>query len=154
MSEGKQVSEHKHLGLILDSLLNFAALFKEKLTKARTGIGLIKHLREYLPTDVLDQIYKMHVRPHFDYCDFIDHILDLIKYKDNENGYENDHENDLNETLKANLNFRMKSLESIQYQAVLAVTGAWKGTNTEKVYCELGWEGLIRAKNWRFSSRI
>ena len=80
--EVKRVTEHKHLGLIFDPLLNFAAHFKEKMAKARKGIGLIKHLRAYLPTNVLDQIYKMHVRPHLDYCDFIYHTPDLNKYKD------------------------------------------------------------------------
>ena len=69
--EVKRVNEHKHLGLILDPKLNFAAYFKEKISKAKQGIGLIKHLRSYLPTNVLDQIYKMHVRSHLDYCDFI-----------------------------------------------------------------------------------
>ena len=43
-------TEHKHLGLILDPPLSFAAHFKEKVAKARKGIGLIKHLRSYLPT--------------------------------------------------------------------------------------------------------
>ena len=36
----------------------------------------------------------------------------------------------------------MKKLESLQYQAGLAVTGMWKGTNRDKVYEELGWESL------------
>ena len=79
--EVKRVSEHKHLGLVLDPLLNFAAHFKEKIAKARKGIGLIKQLRSYLPTHVLDQIYKMHVRPHLDYCDFIYHIPELLGKK-------------------------------------------------------------------------
>ena len=156
--EVKRVTEHKHLGLILDPLLNFAAHFKEKIAKARKGIGLIKHLREYLPTDVLDQIYKMHVRPHLDYCDFIYHIPDLNKYKDIEesndetDSFNEDHANDhhdRNETLTENLNFRMKSLESIQYQAALAVTGAWNGTNTKKIYSELGWESLHERRCFR-----
>ena len=37
--EVKRVTEHKHLGLILDPLLNFAAHFKEKIAKARKGLG-------------------------------------------------------------------------------------------------------------------
>ena len=36
----------------------------------------------------------------------------------------------------------MEKLESLQYQAGLAVTGAWKGTNRDKIYEELGWEPL------------
>ena len=40
------------------------------------------------------------------------------------------------------LNFTMGILERIQYQAALAITGAWKGTNRNKIYEELGFETL------------
>ena len=36
----------------------------------------------------------------------------------------------------------MEKLESLQAQAGLAVTGAWKGTNRDKINEELGWEPL------------
>ena len=36
----------------------------------------------------------------------------------------------------------MQSLESTQYQAALAVSGAWKGSSTTKLYEELGCESL------------
>ena len=36
----------------------------------------------------------------------------------------------------------MEKVESIQYQAALAITGAWQGTNKLKLYDELGWESL------------
>ena len=36
----------------------------------------------------------------------------------------------------------MEKLESVQYSAALAVTGAWKGTSREKLHNELGWESL------------
>ena len=99
----------------------------------------------------------MHVRSHLDYCDFIYHIPELKKEKEGDgdvfDGYEEnaiDHEDenadvetsDLEGRRKINLNFRMRALESIQYQAALAITGAWKGTNTIKIYRELGWESL------------
>ena len=67
-------------------MLNFAAHFKEKIAKARTGIGLIKHLRQYLPTNILDQICKMHVRSHLDYCDFVHHIPELKKESEDDEG--------------------------------------------------------------------
>ena len=124
--EVKRVSEHKHLGLILDPLLNFAAHIKEKSAKARKGIGLIKHLRSYLPTDALIAIYTAHVRSHLDYCDFIFHIPELLG----------------NFSTNVNLSTHMNKLESLQYQAGLAVTGMWQGTNRDRVYEELGWESL------------
>ena len=131
--EVKRVSEHKHLGLTLDPKLNFISHINEKTNKARTGIGLIRHLRSYLPTKSLDQIYKMHVRPHLDYCDFIYHIPPL--------------KNELD--FDINLNFQMKALESLQYQAGLAITGTWRGSNRDKLYEELGWETLQNRRWFR-----
>ena len=124
--EVKRVTEHKHLGLILDPLLNFAAHIKEKSAKARKGIGMIKHLRKYLPTDALTSIYTAHVRSHLDYCDFIFHIPEL----------------DGNFSTNINLSNQMNKLESFQYQAGLAMTGMWQGTNHDHVYEELGWASL------------
>ena len=43
----------------------------------------------------------------------------------------------------------MDRLESLQYQAGLAVTGMWKGTNRDKVYDELGWEPLNLRRYFR-----
>ena len=45
----------------------------------------------------------------------------------------------------------MKSIESTQYNAARAVTGAWKGTNKDKLYAELGWESL---SDRRWSRRL
>ena len=36
-----------------------------------------------------------------------------------------------------------------QYQAALAVSGAWKGTNRDKIYNELGWETLDERRMFR-----
>ena len=36
----------------------------------------------------------------------------------------------------------MEKAERIQYQAALAVTGAWQGPSRSKLYEELGWESL------------
>ena len=43
----------------------------------------------------------------------------------------------------------MQSIESTQYQAALAVSGAWKGSNTSKLYEELGWESLTDRRWYR-----
>ena len=47
------------------------------------------------------------------------------------------------------LNFQMRALESIQYQAGLAVTGAWKGSSTQKIHDELGWESQHHLRYFR-----
>ena len=40
------------------------------------------------------------------------------------------------------LHEHMETIEKTQYQAALAVTGAWQGTSRIKLYEELGWESL------------
>ena len=76
-------------------------------------------MSKYLQRNVLDQLYKLYVRPHLDYCDVIYHKHDPT----------------------FELEFT-KSLESVQYSAALAVSGAWKGTNMDRLYEELDWEPL------------
>ena len=125
-TEVKSAQHHKYLGLILDSKLSFVKHINEKIAIARKGIGVIKHLAPYLPLKSRNQIYKMHVRPHLDYCDIIFHKPAIHSEFDS----------------SLTLNFQMNALERTQYQAALAVSGAWKGTNSYKIYEELGWETL------------
>ena len=129
----KQVNEHKHLGLILDSKLTFDSHINEKLAKARKGIGVIKYLSTYVSVKTLDQIYKMYVRPHLDFCDVIYHIPKIPSAFDS----------------SIRLVGLMERIERIQYQAALAVTGAWKGTSLNKIYDELGWETLTDRRWFR-----
>ena len=121
-----RINEHKHLGLTLDSRLSFTKHIAEKTAKARKGIGIIRYLSSYVTLDTLDQIYKLFVRPHLDYCDIIFHIPQKCSIFDS----------------SINLTSLMNSLESTQYLAARAVSGTWKGTNTSKLYEELGWESL------------
>ena len=58
----------------------------------------------------------MHVLRHLDYCDFIFHIPEL------EGNFSTD----------INLSNQMKIQESLQYQAGLAVTVMWLGTNLDR----------------------
>ena len=129
------VEEHKHLGLILDNKLSFVNHLNEKLAQARKGIGIIRYMSKYAPIETLDQIYKVFVRSHLDYCDIIYHIPPI----------------NLPGTHNNSLNYVMNQIESAQYQAALAVTGTWKGSNRDKLYDELGWESL---SDRRWSRRL
>ena len=40
------------------------------------------------------------------------------------------------------ITYVMKTVESVQFQAALAFSGVWKGTNREKIYDKLAWENL------------
>ena len=126
-------SDHKHLGTILDCKLLFTKHISEKVAKARKGIGIIRHLSSHVPLDALDQLYKLFVRPHFDYCDIIYHVPAITNPFDS----------------SISLKYSMQSIESTQYQAALAVSGAWKGSNTSKLYEELGWESLTDRRWYR-----
>ena len=121
-----RVTEHKHLGLTLDSKLSFSAHINEKIKKAQKSLGLLKHLSAYIPLKTLDEIYKFSVRSHFDYCDSIYHIPPTYNPFDS----------------SITLNPLMEAIERVQYQAALIITGSWKGTSRNKLYDELGWESL------------
>ena len=71
-------------------------------------------------------MYKLYVRPHLDYGNIIYHKFDP----------------------DFTLEFTRK-LGSTQYTAALAVSGAWRGTNRNKLYEELGWEYLCHRRWYR-----
>ena len=121
-----KVTTHKHLGLTLDSKLSFEAHIKATISKARKGIGLLRMLSKYLPRNALCQVYKSYVRSQLDYGDVIYHNPSKT--------------NDL--FCRSYLPCWMEKLESVQYTAALAITGAWRGTSRAKLYNELGWESL------------
>ena len=121
-----RVEDHRHLGIILDSKLSFASHIQTAITKSRQGIGMIKYISKYLPRHTLNELYKLYLRPHLDYGDVIYHTPAKI--------CEFSHD--------TMLKTHMEKLESVQYSAALAVTGAWKGTSREKLYNELSWESL------------
>ena len=73
----QKVTEHKHLGIILDPKLSFSAHIKSAISKTRRGIGLLKYLSKYLPRHTLNELYKLYVRPHLDYGDVIYHKVML-----------------------------------------------------------------------------
>ena len=113
----------KHLGIYLDKKLSFHQHIKEIITKASKGIGVIKKLNNVLPRKALLTIYKSFVRPHLDYGDILYH-------------------QPYNESINS-------KLESIQYNATLAITGAIKVTSRSKLYRELGLEPLKSRRTLR-----
>ena len=77
-------------------------------------------------TKMIYSMYLPLVRPHLDYCDIIYHIPPSVHHP----------------PLGTSLNYLMEKMEKNQYQAALAVTGAWQGSSRVKLYEELGWESL------------
>ena len=85
----------------------------------------LRKFHTVLPRHSLLTIYKAFIRPHLDYCDV---IYDKI----------------FNEPWH-------KKLEFAQYNAALAITGVsyFRGTNTVKLYQELGLESLRNRRKLR-----
>ena len=131
-----QVDYHKHLGFILDSKMSYSKHIDDKIGKANQGIGVIKRLYNYLPRKALLQIYKSFIRPHLDYCDVIYH---KPTYDDFYSNYYS--ERAKSNPINTNYEFTNK-IESVQYNAALAITGCVRGTSREKPFLELGLTSL------------
>ena len=112
---------HKHLGMILDSNLNYEHHIKSILNKVNKTIGRLRKFQLILPRYSLITIYKTFIRPHLDYGDAI-------------------YDRAFNESFH-------QRLESIQYNAAIAITGTIRGTSSEKLLQELGLETL-KSRRW------
>ena len=116
-----QSENQKHLGMFLDTKLDFQGYLKSIFKKVSKTIGLLRKLRNILPRMPLVTIYKSFIRPHLHYGDII---------------YDQAY----------NFSFHQK-LESIQYNSALAITSGITGTSTEKLYNELGLD-TIDKRRW------
>ena len=114
-------SIHKHLGMYLNEKLNFGHHITEKIAKANKGIGVIKKLHRALPRTELLTIYKCFFIPNLDDGDFI---------------YD-----------KPNNDSFCSTIESVQYNVAIVITGAMRGVSQTKLYNELGLE-LLRSRRW------
>ena len=114
----KKALTKKHLGMFLDSKLDFDEHIKAEFDRT---IVHIDKLRNFLPRPSLLQIYKSFVRPYLDYGDIIcdEAFIGSVQQK----------------------------LESVQYNATLVITGVIRGTSREKIYSELGL-GSLQNRLW------
>ena len=102
-----KTSTHKHLGMMLDTKLDFSLHLKNVQNKINKTIGFLRKLQDTLPRTSLITIFRSFIRPHLDYGDII---------------YDR----------ACNTSFH-QNIESIQYNAALAITGAVRGTSREKL---------------------
>ena len=129
----KRVDEHKHLGYIFDKQLSFTSHINSKLSIARRGVGTILRLRKYFPRTTLEQIDYTIIRPHLEYGDIIFHQSPRTTEF----------------SFDTNLKPLMQKMESLQYNSALVITGAWRGTSTDRIYEGLGWETLSNRRWYR-----
>ena len=102
-----QASSQKHLGLTLDNRLIFDKHLLNVSNKISKTVGLLRKLQNILPRPALT-IYKCFIRPHLHYGDI---IYDQVY----------------------NVSFHQK-LESIQYNAPLALNWAIRDSSREALY--------------------
>ena len=98
----KSTQTHKHLGMMLDSNLSCEHHIKSILNKVNKTIGPLRKYQLILPGHSLMTIYRIFTRPHLDYDDVI-------------------YDSAFNESFH-------QRLGSVQYNAVIAITGAIRGT--------------------------
>ena len=115
-------SDQKHLGIVLDTKLNFDSHINQKIKKCNKLIGVIRRLSVHLPRNALLTIYKSFIRPNLDYGD-------ILYDKPNNENFQN-------------------KLERVQYRACLAITNAIKGTSKQRLYDELGLYSLSK-RRWK-----
>ena len=105
-----RVNVQTHLGLFLDSKLNFFDHINLKILKATNGVNVVRKMNLLLPRSSLLTIYESFVRPHLDQGD--------LAYDQPNNSRLSD------------------KIETVQYNAALAITGAIIGTSENKLYQE------------------
>ena len=64
----EMITNTRYLGVQIDSNLNWDKHVVTIKTKANRALGLIKYSKKYLPSDVLNKMYRGIVEPHLSYC--------------------------------------------------------------------------------------
>ena len=113
----QSANSQKHLGVVLDSKLEFNEHVNNKINKCNKLIGIMKKLSLTLSRNSSLTIYKTFVRPILDYTDIIFDKSLTEPFKD--------------------------KLEMVQYNTALVITGAIKGASRDRIYRELGLESLL-----------
>ena len=64
----EMITNTRYLSVQIDSKLNWDKHIDTIKTKANRALGLIKYSKKYLPSDVLNKMYRAIVEPHLSYC--------------------------------------------------------------------------------------
>lgn len=116
--DGKYVDEvgfHEHLGLTLQSNMSWKKHITKMCEKAYKRLNLLKPLKYKLDRSTLICLYKSMVRPLLEYGDVVWDNCSIVE---------------------------QQMVEHIQYEAGRVVTGAMKGSSSNRLRNELAWEEL------------
>ena len=116
---------HKHLGVVLDSKLDFSIHSEHKIKRCNKLIGLLWRLLVCFSRKALFIIYKSFVRSHPDYGNILYDKPDNQKFE--------------------------SKTEKVHYEACIAITGAIQGTSRKSLYDELG---LMSSKERRWYNKL
>ena len=64
----EMITYTRYLGVQIDSKINWGKHIDTLKTKANRALGLIKYSKKYLPSDILNKMYRGIVEPHLSYC--------------------------------------------------------------------------------------
>ena len=117
----KEVSEHKHLGLIISNNGQWKEHIEYISQNARKRLAILRSVQFKLDRATLEKIYISFIRPLLEYADVIWDNCSL--------------EN-------------KKYLESLHLEAARIITGATRYCNNDKLYKELGWETLQNRRDF------
>ena len=124
----KQVSSQKHRGMILDIKRNFQELIKNILRKVNKTIGLLRKLQNIMPQASLFTTFKLFVRPYLDQGDII--------------------------IIQSNNNTIHQKMESVQYNAALAITGTIRGSSSKNFIKNQVWNRWWYKKQRRWYRKL
>ena len=131
----QRVTEHKHLGVILDIKRKFEKHINEICNKACKLLGVMKLSRAHVPMSALEKVYVAFVRSKLEYGDVLFHTTPSKKKPFRLLPLKTD-----------GLPRLMQKLETIRDTAARLITGCWKGSSTTKVYNLLGWQYLCQRR--------
>ena len=107
----------KHLDVTLDFKVTYENHLNNVIAKISKTIGFSRKLQNLFPGTTLNTIYKAFVRPRLDYSAVLyDQVFN---------------------------NLFTEYLESVQYNACLALAGVIMGTSKDEIYQKVGSEVLV-----------
>ncbi len=118
---------HKHLGIILDEHLNFAAHIDELARKYQNMVNALRPLSWQLNSRHLDKIYNTYILPILDHGDIL---------------------------YASASDFQLSKLDRIHYRAACYVSGAIRGSNSCKVLDNLNWHTLENRRKYHSANYI
>ena len=110
-----QVKHHKHLGIVIQQNLKWGTHIDNICATANTKINILNHISRNVERKTLEILYKSFIRPGLEYSDIV---------FDNCTKEEQTH------------------IESVHKRAGRIISGAIRGTSSNAIFTELGWENM------------